>query len=114
MQPDIVESHGGVPGSPFSPELLQDRRFRAGILAARLVLAVLARVIGLGTSPPPHATDDEYWYAWSGLSMLHGQKPTSWSLLEGYRGHTLGWGYLGNTRYHFVRPALDHPPLFPL
>ncbi|MGI8906344.1 MAG: hypothetical protein ACR2IE_07635 [Candidatus Sumerlaeaceae bacterium] len=81
---------------------------------AILLVGLLHRGVGLGTIPPPHATDDEVWYAWSGLSILHGEKPTAWSMLPGYRNRTLGWAWYANEKYHFVRPALDHPPLFPL
>jgi hypothetical protein len=93
---------------------MQDMNVRAAVVTLILAAALLCRIIGLGNMPPPHATDDEFWYSWSGLGMLHGEKPTAWSQLEGYRGRQLGYGYLENYKYYFVKPAVDHPPLFSL
>jgi hypothetical protein len=85
---------------------------RAVVVAVILIAGLVNLCSQLGTQPPPHATDDEYWYSWTGLALIHGQQPTSWSLLSGYKKRNLGYGYLWNTKYYFVRPAMDHPPLF--
>lgn len=98
----------------LNPRWSRSPKLRAAVVATLLIAGLLHRLIGIGVQPPQHATEDEIHYSWAGLSILHGHQPTSWSLLSGYRGHTLGYGAVGNGRAYIVRPALDHPPLFSL
>lgn len=82
-----------------------------------LAAALLVRHAGLGDAPSVHYPEDEFYYAWTGISLLHGEPPTSWSWLKGYDaqpGTVLGNFSWDSHDFRFVRPALDHPPLFSL
>jgi hypothetical protein len=76
------------------------------------VVAMAVRFVGLGVAPAPHATDDEYFYLWSGMSMMEGKAPKSWSLLKVPDRVKEGIYYTDKAGYFIVQPALDHPPLF--
>jgi len=92
------------------------RRFRRGyfwLLWLLFIAALAVRVSGLGAVPVPHDTEDEYFYLWSGLSMLRGEVPTAWSLLNADGIPKIGT-YNSTHPLSIVRPALDHPPVYSL
>lgn len=86
------------------------------LLIVVLIAALLGRAIGLGTHPPPFSTSDEFHFLWTGLSLLHGERPMTWSNMPVYpaRGDVEGEGEFRGHRFTTVRPGLDHPPLFSL
>jgi 4-amino-4-deoxy-L-arabinose transferase-like glycosyltransferase len=99
-----------------------------------LGLALVLRLTGLGTNPPPLATADEYHYMWAGLSLATSGTPASWSWLDAYFTTPANLGVIGPKAVEYlvqprppllddparehqmriVRPAFDHPPLFSL
>lgn len=88
-------------------------RWQWWALVVIFVCSLALRWLGLGVFPAPRATNDEYHYAWAGLSLLETGRPTSWSYMadEKYQLAQIPW-----TPHPLVlvRPALDHPPLFSL
>ncbi len=74
------------------------------------ILAFALRLYNYAIIPSPIATTDEYAFAWCGWSLIHGQKPTSWSLLPAYtRWQPVEWRGIS---FRIVSPWFDHPPLF--
>ncbi|MFX1518805.1 MAG: ArnT family glycosyltransferase [Promethearchaeota archaeon] len=74
------------------------------------ILGLSLRLYNYAIIPSPIATTDEYAFAWCGWSLLHGQKPTSWSLLPSYDNWQLViWRGIS---FRIVSPWFDHPPLF--
>lgn len=93
------------------------RRFRrrenwfVGLLFA---FAMFYRLMFTSAFPPPYANCDEYSNCWVGLSLLHGEAPKGWSLLEVPSDTILGSYPLGGSQFPIVQPGFDHPPLFSL
>lgn len=74
------------------------------------ILGLSLRLYNYAIFPSPIATTDEYAFAWCGWSLIHGQKPTSWSLLPAYSNWQLvKWRGIS---FRIVSPWFDHPPLF--
>lgn len=60
--------------------------------------------------PPFGTTQDEFLYAWQGMTLLQGQPPLGWSQLSAYpkKEVVTKWGI----DYPLVRPWLEKPPLY--
>ncbi|NQU43365.1 hypothetical protein HQ520_08765, partial [bacterium] len=97
-----------------SPPPFSQRQW--ALIVLLFLLALAHRWNGLGQAPEPYQMADESHYLWAGLSLLHGEKATSWSLLPGYAKTEayIGRAEIDSHSFHIVRPALDHPPLFSL
>ncbi|MDJ0670470.1 MAG: glycosyltransferase, partial [Microcystis sp. M53598_WE2] len=87
----------------------------------RLFLGVL--ITGLGfilryyqydSLPPYNWTQDEFAFAWSGMSLIQEGVPTSWSFLGPTDDFLVTVWEKTAVRYRFVTPWFDHPPLFGL
>ncbi|CCI30163.1 conserved membrane hypothetical protein [Microcystis aeruginosa PCC 9809] len=87
----------------------------------RLFLGVL--ITGLGfilryyqydSLPPYNWTQDEFAFAWSGMSLIQEGVPTSWSFLSPTDDFLVTVWEKTAVRYRFVTPWFDHPPLFGL
>ncbi len=78
-----------------------------------ITLAFLLRFHRYTEFPTTIETADEIAWTWLGASLISEGAPTSWSYFSAYDdGHYI----YGDSPVHapFVRPAVDHPPLFSL
>ncbi len=84
------------------------------LLWGLFALAVVHRLAWLATVPPPQATNDEYFYLWSGMSMIEGEAPIAWTMLHKPETPILGIFKWKSAEYTIMRPAFDQPPVFSL
>jgi hypothetical protein len=89
------------------PVLEQKHAHRRIGLWLVLTLAVVLRLIDLGTVPPTFSTADEFHHLWCGLSLLNGDRATSWSNLPGYAG---GPAEIGKVPIELVHRLVGLPP----
>jgi 4-amino-4-deoxy-L-arabinose transferase-like glycosyltransferase len=76
------------------------------------ILGGVIRIYNYDQIPAHNWTQDEYAFAWSGMSLIKDHVPTSWSWLKAYGDiPTIDWQ---EGTYQLVTPWLDHPPLFSL
>jgi 4-amino-4-deoxy-L-arabinose transferase-like glycosyltransferase len=76
------------------------------------ILGAAIRIYNYDQIPEHNWTQDEYAFAWSGMSLIKDHIPTSWSWLLAYGDiPTVNWK---GGIYQLVTPWLDHPPLFSL
>jgi hypothetical protein len=87
----------------------------------RLFLGVLITVLGFilryyqyDSLPPYNWTQDEFAFAWSGMSLIQEGVPTSWSFLSPTDDFLVTVWEKTAVRYRLVTPWFDHPPLFGL
>jgi len=76
------------------------------------ILALTLRIYQYDIMPFPGETQDEYGFAWCGLTIINEPHiPTSWSWFKQDIGYTKFWnGFM----YRIVSPWFNHPPLFGL
>lgn len=89
----------------------QIRRFLPYVLI--ILLGLFLRTYRYTSFPTVVETADEHAWTWLGASLLAEGQPTSWSYFHSYGDG----GYIYSSSplaAPFVRPVLDHPPLFGL
>jgi 4-amino-4-deoxy-L-arabinose transferase-like glycosyltransferase len=80
------------------------------LLLVLVLLGLALRVYQYTYFPVAGETADELAWAMIGASLIQDQEPMSWSHFAAYEKHEA----IVNQDKHYVRPALDHPPLFAL
>jgi 4-amino-4-deoxy-L-arabinose transferase-like glycosyltransferase len=78
-----------------------------------VVIALLLRSHRYWEFPTKHETADELAWTWLGASILEDGIPTSWSYFHSYSDADYVYKE-SPVHAPFVRPAVDHPPLFGL
>lgn len=90
------------------------RRQEQILLALIVVAGLLLRFHDYTAAPRPSDNTDELAWTWAGISLWHGEGPTSWSYLLAYP-HQFPLIEPDNGRVlPGVHPWLDHPPTFAL
>lgn len=75
-------------------------------------VSVALRLSALGQVPAPYETNDEFAYLWGGMSLLRGDPPRSWSLLDVPPPYMIGTYNGPQGQVSIVQPWFDHPPVF--
>lgn len=89
-----------------------DRKIGIGIVIT--LIGFLLRFYHYDSLPPYNWTQDEFAFAWSGMSLIQEGVPTSWSFLSTTDDFIVTVWEKTAVRYRFVTPWFDHPPLFGL
>jgi 4-amino-4-deoxy-L-arabinose transferase-like glycosyltransferase len=89
-----------------------DRNLAIGL--AITLFGFLLRFHRYDSLPPFNWTQDEFAFAWSGMSLLQDGVPTSWSFLSPTDDFLVAVWEKTAVRFRFVTPWFDHPPLFGL
>jgi len=93
------------------------------LLCAILILGYKLREYSYASVPPPREDADEYAFAWAGLSLIKGEKPTAWSQFpQSYNDVKTVQLNIDHTRegnvllldFTLVKPWFDNPPLLGL
>ncbi|GEM_PF-2193550 len=82
------------------------------ILIIIAFLGLFLRLIKYDRIPPFTETQDEFFYPWSGMTMIKTGMPVGWSWFESYphRNIVVYWGAV----YPLVSPWVEKPPLYPI
>ncbi|WP_216403153.1 ArnT family glycosyltransferase, partial [Arcanobacterium phocae] len=89
-----------------------DRKIVFGIVIT--LIGFLLRFYHYDSLPPYNWTQDEFAFAWSGMSLIQEGVPTSWSFLSPTDDFIVTVWEKTAVRYRLVTPWFDHPPLFGL
>src|SRR3989344_449533 len=82
------------------------------LLCTIILFGLLLRVINYQEVPPFGENRDEFFYPWSGMTMLQGKLPVGWSFFSAYPNPTVvkWWGM----EFPLVSPWVEKPPLYSL
>lgn len=82
------------------------------LLFAISFFGFLLRVIDYDRIPPFGETQDEFFYPWSGMTLITKGIPTAWSWFDSYpqKEYVVYWG----RTYPLVTPWVEKPPLYSL
>lgn len=89
-----------------------DRKLGIGLVIT--LIGFLLRLHRYDSIPPYNWTQDEFAFAWSGMSLIRDGVPTSWSFLSPSDDFLVTVWEKTAVRYRLVTPWFDHPPLFGL
>lgn len=86
------------------------KKHKLTILIVLLLLGFILRFYRYSYFPVIGETADESAWAMLGASLIQDQEPMAWSHFGAYSDHQA----VIDKTLHFVKPSLDHPPLFAL